>query len=93
VDNIERILPQGCMAQLKTMSWEVPPIFSFLQEQGGLDQSEMFRAFNNGIGMVLLVAEEDADDIMLRLKGLKEKAFVIGEIVEQSEKGGRIAFS
>jgi len=93
VDNIERILPQGCMAQLKTMSWEIPPIFSFLQEQGELDQSEMFRAFNNGIGMVLLVAEEDADDIMLRLKGLKEKAFVIGEIVEQSEKGGRIAFS
>ena len=92
VDNIERILPQGCMAQLKTMSWEIPPIFSFLQEQGELDQSEMFRAFNNGIGMVLLVAEEDADDIMLRLKGLKEKAFVIGEIVEQTEKGGRIAF-
>jgi len=93
VDNIERILPKGCMAQLKAMSWEVPPIFSFLQEQGGLDQSEMFRAFNNGIGMVLLVAEEDADDIMLRLKGLKEKAFVIGEIVEQTEKGEKIAFS
>jgi phosphoribosylformylglycinamidine cyclo-ligase len=93
VDNIERILPQGCMAQLKATSWEVPPIFSFLQEQGGLDQSEMFRAFNNGIGMVLLVAEEDADDIMLRLKGLKEKAFVIGEIVEQTEKGEKIAFS
>jgi phosphoribosylformylglycinamidine cyclo-ligase len=92
IDNIERILPPGCTAQLKTASWEVPPIFSLLQEQGGLDQDEMLRTFNNGIGMVLLVAEADADDIMLRLKGLKEKAHVIGEIVEQTGTAGRIEF-
>lgn len=92
IDNIERILPPGCTAQLKTGSWEVPPIFSLLQEQGGLDQEEMLRTFNNGIGMVLLVAEEDADDILLRLKGLKEKAHVIGEIVEQTGIAGRIEF-
>jgi len=92
IDNIERILPPGCTAQLKTGSWEVPPIFFLLQERGGLDQDEMLRTFNNGIGMVLLVAEEDADDIMLRLKGLKEKAHVIGEIVEQTGTAGRIEF-
>jgi phosphoribosylformylglycinamidine cyclo-ligase len=92
IDNIERILPPGCTAQLKTGSWEVPPIFRLLQEQGGLDQEEMLRTFNNGIGMVLLVAEEDADDIMLRLKGLKETAYIIGEIVEQTGSAGRIEF-
>jgi phosphoribosylformylglycinamidine cyclo-ligase len=52
----------------------------------------MLRTYNNGIGMVLLVAEEDADDILLRLKGLKEKANVIGEIVEQAGTAGRIEF-
>ena len=93
VDNIERILPRGCMALIKPRSWEIPPIFSFLQEQGGLEQDEMLRTFNNGIGMVLLVAADNADDIMLRLKGLKEKAFVIGEIVEQTKKTERIEFS
>jgi phosphoribosylformylglycinamidine cyclo-ligase len=93
VDNIERILPPGCMAHIKTRSWEIPAIFSFLQEQGGLDQAEMLRTFNSGIGMVLLAASEDADDIMLRLKGLKEKAMVIGEIVEQQDGAGRIEFT
>jgi len=93
IDNIERILPQGCMAHIKTRSWEIPPIFSFLQEQGGFDQGEMLRTFNSGIGMVLLVAAEDADDIMLRLKGLREKAVVIGEIVEQQDEAGRIEFT
>jgi phosphoribosylformylglycinamidine cyclo-ligase len=93
IDNIERILPPGCMAHIKTSSWEIPPIFSFLQEQGGFDQGEMLRTFNSGIGMVLLVAEEDADEIMLRLKGLKEKAMVIGEIVEQPDKADRIEFT
>jgi phosphoribosylformylglycinamidine cyclo-ligase len=53
----------------------------------------MLRTFNNGIGLVLAVADKDADDILLQLKGLKEKAFLIGEILEGTKKNKRIQFA
>jgi phosphoribosylformylglycinamidine cyclo-ligase len=90
IDNIERILPHGCIARINMKSWDIPPIFPYIQGKGGMDAAEMQRTFNNGIGMVLAVSKSDADDIMLRLKGLKEKAFVIGEIVEDEEAGRRV---
>ncbi len=93
IDNVERILPHGCMAHINLLNWEVPPIFSYLQQHGAIEEKEMLRAFNNGIGLVLSVAEKDADDILLQLKGLKEKAFIIGEILEASEENKRIQFA
>jgi phosphoribosylformylglycinamidine cyclo-ligase len=85
VDNISRILPGGCMANIQMGSWKVPSIFDFIKTKGGINDKEMLRTFNNGIGMVLVVPSGDEEEILLRLKGLNEKAFVIGEI--ESRKG------
>ena len=92
IDNIERILPHGCIARIKMKSWDIPPIFPYLQAKGGITEEDMLRTFNNGVGMVLAVSEREAEDIMLRLKGLKEKAFVIGEIVEDAKADRRVEF-
>jgi phosphoribosylformylglycinamidine cyclo-ligase len=52
-----------------------------LQEKGNIPEEEMFRTFNNGVGMVMVVAEDLVADVLLRLQGLQEQAFVMGEIV------------
>jgi phosphoribosylformylglycinamidine cyclo-ligase len=86
LENIPRILPRGCKALIYKDSWDTPPIFRLIKEKGNIDEDEMYRTFNNGIGMVIAVPSKDLDDILIRLKGLKEVAFNIGEIT-QREKG------
>ena len=81
-DNIPRIIPPGCKAVLRKNTWPVPRIFKVIQEGGDIPEPEMLRTFNNGIGMVLSVPQKEAKRIILRLKGLKEKAYPIGEIVK-----------
>lgn len=82
LENIPRILPNGCKALINRTSWEMPAIFRALQDGGNIDDEEMFRTFNCGIGMVLAVPNRDIDEIMIRLSGLHEQAFVIGEIAK-----------
>jgi phosphoribosylformylglycinamidine cyclo-ligase len=79
-DNIPRVLPRGVMAELDATSWSPPPIFDWLKEQAGISWDEMLRVFNCGIGMALVVNRRDHEDIMLRLRGLREQAWTIGEI-------------
>lgn len=81
-ENVPRILPKGCKAVIRRDSWTVPPVFRTLQEAGAIDDTEMFRTFNCGIGMVLAVPEKEADEILIRLSGLHEEAFIIGEIAK-----------
>ncbi|NQT68620.1 MAG: phosphoribosylformylglycinamidine cyclo-ligase [Desulfobacteraceae bacterium] len=88
VDNILRIIPDGCNIMLRKQSWEIPPIFSYLQEAGNISDQEMMRTFNNGIGMIAVVPEDAAAEILERLTAMGEKAFVIGEIMERKEAGG-----
>jgi len=88
-DNIARILPHTCMGHINLDSWEIPPIFTFIQKQGHIDESEMLRTFNNGVGMVLVVSKDYVEDILLRLKGLKEQAFIIGQIEAEGKQGKR----
>jgi phosphoribosylformylglycinamidine cyclo-ligase len=85
IDNISRILPKGCMATICKGCWNIPPIFTFLQEEGGIDDEEMHRTFNNGIGMVLMIRSEDEEDVLLRLKGLHQEACTIG-VIESKER-------
>jgi phosphoribosylformylglycinamidine cyclo-ligase len=80
-ENLPRILPRSCQAVIHRQAWPVPPIFSFLKAKGKIPEAEMFRTFNNGIGLVLAADEELVGDVMLRLQGLHEEAYVIGEIV------------
>ena len=80
LENVPRVLPKGCKAVIRRNSWIVPDLFSILQRGGNIDQAELYRTFNCGIGMVIAVPEKDVDEILIRLSGLHEKAFVIGEV-------------
>ncbi len=82
-DNLPRILPRSCQAVIKKQSWPVPPIFHLLRDRGNIPEDEMLRTFNNGIGLALMVAEEHEADVLLRLQGLNEQGYVIGEIIER----------
>jgi phosphoribosylformylglycinamidine cyclo-ligase len=84
-DNLPRILPKTCQAVIHKQSWPVPPIFHFLREKGDIPEPEMLRTFNNGIGLALVVDQELVADVLLRLQGLNEQGFIIGEIVSRKE--------
>lgn len=84
--NLPRTIPKGCKAIVHKGAWEIPPIFPFLQKKGNIPNDEMLKTFNNGIGMILIVKNREASEIMDRLHSMGEKAFLIGEI-EKAEKG------
>lgn len=81
-ENVPRILPHGCKAVIETASWQIPAIFRFIQDHGNIVEEELFRTFNCGIGMVLAVKSDEAEEILIRLSGLNEKAFIIGEVIK-----------
>ncbi len=78
--NIPRVLPKNCDAALKKSSWPLPAIFKFLADKGPVEEEEMFRVFNMGIGFVLIVAEDFADSIKAKLTRYGEKVYKIGRI-------------
>lgn len=78
--NIPRILPDRCQICLDVGSWEIPLIFDVIQDSGGIEDADMLKTFNMGVGLVIICPERECENIMIRLEGLKEKAFVIGEI-------------
>jgi len=80
LENVPRVLPQGCMAVLRRGAWEVPPIFKLIQDRGRVPEKEMWRVFNNGIGMVAILPELEAPRALSVLGELGEKAFLIGRI-------------
>eukprot|EP00250_Pteridium_aquilinum_P016024 c22900_g2_i1 orf=168-1301(+) len=79
-DNIPRIFPKGLGASVNVGSWEVPPIFKWLEKVGGISDAEMRRTFNMGIGMVIVSSPESAEDILAN-KG-ESKIYKIGHIVK-----------
>ena len=93
VDNIPRIVPADCQAVIHKGSWEIPPIFPFIQERGAISEGEMLRTFNCGIGMVLVVPEAEAQDVMAALKNMHFKSYVIGEIRKRQEGHKEILIS
>lgn len=84
--NVARILPEGCTAYIRNGTWEILPIFSFLQEKGDVEDSEMYRVFNMGIGMVVIVAPDAVDSALATLNASGESAYRIGEVIA-GEKG------
>ncbi len=81
LENLPRVLPAGVGAKIERGSWPVPPIFDLIQRLGRISQSEMDRTFNNGLGMVAVVAEAQADRIVEHLGCRNIRAYIIGEIV------------
>ncbi|MFC1515542.1 phosphoribosylformylglycinamidine cyclo-ligase [Thermodesulfobacteriota bacterium] len=92
-ENIVRIIPDSCSVVIQKGSWDEPPVFSFLQEAGNISNAEMMRSFNNGIGLVIVVPENSAQEILERLAAMDEKAFIIGEVVERKESGERVEWA
>jgi phosphoribosylformylglycinamidine cyclo-ligase len=82
LDNIPRILPVNCRADIRLNTWPVLPIFRFLQEKGGIAQTTMYRTFNMGIGLVLVAGAKDAPIIMRVLRQRKEPVYRLGEIAK-----------
>ncbi len=84
IENLPRILPKSCIAVIERRRWEMPVIFQLLKEYGNISDDELFRTFNCGIGMVVIVPEKEAEDVIQRLKGLDEEAYIIGSIEERT---------
>ena len=84
--NIPRVLPKDCNAAMKKSSWPVPKIFTFLQKTGPVEEEEMFRVFNMGIGFVLIVAEDFANSIAKKLTRFGERVYKIGRITTGTGK-------
>ena len=78
--NLKRILPRNCDAKIFVNSWKTPPVFNFIQNLGNIENQEMYRVFNMGIGMILVVSKKEVAKILKELSNLKAPAFHIGEI-------------
>jgi phosphoribosylformylglycinamidine cyclo-ligase len=83
VENIPRMLPDGTAASFDTSAWPLPPIFSLIQEDGGISRDEMYRVFNMGLGMVL-VCDDSAVD---RVLAVVRDAMVVGEVAKDGGAG------
>jgi phosphoribosylformylglycinamidine cyclo-ligase len=81
-ENLPRVLPEGCAAEIDRRSWSVPPIFRLLQQHGRVSDDEMFRTFNMGIGMILACAPRDAERVIDAVSNAgEEHATRIGFVV------------
>jgi phosphoribosylformylglycinamidine cyclo-ligase len=81
-ENTPRMLPKGTAALIRKGTWDIPPIFQLIRKKAGVNDDEMYRDFNMGIGMVLTVPAKQAEAVMKRARKLGEKAWLIGEIVK-----------
>ncbi len=85
-ENIPRMLPEGIRARVKKDSYSIPPIFRLLQEKGQIEEQMMYNTYNMGLGMVLAVAEADAEKTVEAIRGAGETAWTVG-ICEAGERG------
>ena len=89
-ENLPRVLPQGTLARIDTDSWVWPPLFRWLQEQGQVTEAEMYRTFNCGVGMVVILPDDSLDQAIALFEAAGEKAWVMGEIEASDEEKPRV---
>lgn len=92
-DNLVRVIPEACAIAIRENSWDVPPVFTFLKEAGGIEDAEMKRTFNNGLGMIAVVPEGIAQDVYERINAMDEQAYFIGEIVDRKPGENRVVWT
>jgi phosphoribosylformylglycinamidine cyclo-ligase len=85
-ENLPRVLPRGTAAVVEVNSWPVPPVFEHLQKLGNVPQLEMFRTFNMGVGMVLVLPANHFKKVQTVLERVGEKGYTIGRIVKGDRK-------
>lgn len=91
--NLPRVLPADCDAVIDESSWTWPPLFQWLQEQGGVDRFEMYRTFNCGVGMVVVVPADQVEATIAQLESTGEQAWRIGEIVPSKHAEATVIFA
>ena len=87
VENIPRMLPKTLAAEVDVTAWPVPPVFQWLKKAGNVSAPEFARAFNTGLGMVLVVSERDASQITAELEQAGERVFRVGRLVGREGEG------
>jgi phosphoribosylformylglycinamidine cyclo-ligase len=85
-DNIPRVLPETCDVVIRKRSWEMLPIFELLARHGDVSEAELYQVFNMGIGMVAIVASDQAEGVLRFIRASKQKAWTIGEVVQGRRK-------
>jgi phosphoribosylformylglycinamidine cyclo-ligase len=85
LENIPRVLPEALTAVLRKDSWEIPPLFRWMQQEGNVADTEMYRTFNCGIGMAVVMASEHADEAMKFLQAAGETVYRIGSVAPRAE--------
>ncbi len=83
-ENIPRILPPGTGATIDLNAWDLPPLFAWLMQAGPVEEQEMLRTFNCGVGLVMVVDADSRDEIIQSLQASGESVYIIGDIVAQS---------
>ena len=84
-DNVPRILPEGVGASFDFTAWEKPPVFHWLREQGNLSWPEMLQIFNCGLGYLVMVKQDVAEDVVSRLSGMDIPAWIVGKTVKAAK--------
>ncbi|MDJ0808097.1 MAG: AIR synthase-related protein, partial [Gammaproteobacteria bacterium] len=92
LENLPRVLPEGCRAAIDRGSWHLPEVFAWLQQQGKVQDTEMLRTFNCGIGMVVCVAETEADKSISLLNDAGEAAWRLGQIEASDQSQPSVVF-
>jgi phosphoribosylformylglycinamidine cyclo-ligase len=82
VDNIPRVLPRNCDVIIQKGTWKVLPIFELIQAEGGVPEDELYQVFNMGIGMVVIVAADQAEAVLKYIRAQKHPAWLIGQVVK-----------
>ena len=81
-ENLPRILPSGCAAEINRRAWPIPPVFTFIAERGGIADAEMFRAFNMGIGLIVACDARVSDKVVHLLRqGGEQGVVTMGRVV------------
>lgn len=90
LDNIPRVLPTGAQAVVDVASWQRPAVFDWLQQQGNVDEHEMHRVLNCGVGMVICVGQADVEKTLASLRAAGEQPWVLGEIGVAAEGAAQV---
>ena len=88
--NIPRVLPDSCAVELKRSAWDWGPLFDWLQTTANIDNAEMYRTFNCGIGMVVIVAPEHADAAISHLQASGETVYTLGRVSAREDQGDQV---
>jgi len=86
IENVPRILPEGLSVEINSGNWQKPPIFSLIRKEGDIAEQEMYRTFNMGIGMVLIVSDSESKKISEELKSVNCESYVIGQVIKGNKQ-------